>query len=99
MLTSQVPNAVRLLKTYTSPEAQRFALEPLPYGAGWPEVADVAEIIFVYEFEPHEPGAHFYLLLTYNAEGNEVGRKRQAGWDRSTRNDMKAHWQTIKGDQ
>jgi hypothetical protein len=45
-------------------------------GAGWPEVAYEASTIFVYEIEPHEPGAHFYLLLAYDEEGNEVGRKR-----------------------
>jgi hypothetical protein len=48
---------------------------PLPtYGASWPEVPYEAETIFVYEKEPHEPGAHFHLLLAFDAEGNEVGR-------------------------
>ncbi|MFW6116305.1 MAG: hypothetical protein ACOC6F_01130 [bacterium] len=71
---------MRLQHTYRGPEAQRFALEPPPYGAGWPEVADEAEEIFVYEKEPPEPGAHFYLLLAYDAEQNEIGRKRVTGW-------------------
>lgn len=80
-------------------EAQRFAQEPPPFGADWPDVVGIAETIFVYESQPHEPEPHFYLLLAIDAEGNEVGRKKLAGWDRSTRNHMKAHWQTIKGDQ
>ena len=42
-------------------------------------MADEAAVIFVYEKEPHEPGAYFALLLAYDAEGNEVGRKRIAG--------------------
>jgi hypothetical protein len=37
-------------------EAQRFAREPPPCGAGWPEVANEADVIFVYAKEPHEPG-------------------------------------------
>ncbi|MEA3376529.1 MAG: hypothetical protein U9R72_10100 [Chloroflexota bacterium] len=72
-------NAMRLQATYRGAEAQRFAFEPPPYGAGWPEVADEADVIFVYEKEPHEPGAHFHFLLAYDAEGHEVGRKRVAG--------------------
>ncbi|MFW6116860.1 MAG: hypothetical protein ACOC6F_03955, partial [bacterium] len=56
--------------THRGPEAQGSALEPSPYGAGWPEVADEAETSFVYEEEPHEPGAHFYFPLAYVAEGN-----------------------------
>lgn len=44
------------------------------------EAADEAETIFVYKKEPHEPGAHFYLLLACDAEGNDVGRKRVVGW-------------------
>jgi hypothetical protein len=71
---------MRLKATSTGPEAQRFAREPAPYGAGWPEVADIAETILVYESEPDEPGAHFYLVLAYDAEGNEVGRKTLGGW-------------------
>jgi hypothetical protein len=70
---------MKLQATYRGPEAQRFALEPPPCGAGWPEVAYEAETIFVYESEPHEPGAHFYLLLAYDSAGNEVGRKRVGG--------------------
>jgi hypothetical protein len=65
--------------TYRGAEAQRFAREPPPYGAGWSEVADEAAVIFVYEKEPHEPGVYFVLLLAYDAEGNEVGRKRIGG--------------------
>jgi hypothetical protein len=72
---------MRLRVSYTGPEAQRVAEEPTPYGAGWPEVADVAETIFVYESEPHEPGPQFYLVLSYDAEGNELGRKRLGGWE------------------
>lgn len=70
---------MRLQATYRGPEAQRFALEPPPYGADWPEVAYEADVIFVYEKEPHEPGAHFYLLLAYDAARNEIGRKRVGG--------------------
>jgi hypothetical protein len=66
---------MRLLATYRGPEAQRFAREPAPYGAGWPEVADSAEAILVYESEPNEPGPHFYQLLAYHAEGNEARPK------------------------
>jgi hypothetical protein len=44
------------------------------------EVADIAETILVYESEPHEPGEHLYLLLAYDAEGNEVGRRKVGGW-------------------
>jgi hypothetical protein len=73
---------MRLKETYRGPEAQRFAQEPPPYGAGWPEVADIAETIFVYESDPHEPGPQFYLLLAYDVEGSEVGRKRLGGWGR-----------------
>jgi len=46
---------MRLQATYRGPDAQRFAQEPPPYGAGWPDVAHEAEVIFVYEKEPHEP--------------------------------------------
>jgi hypothetical protein len=71
---------MRLVASYAGGEAQRFAREPAPYGAGWPEVADMAHTILVYESEPDEPGEHFYLLLAYDGEGNEVGRKRVDGW-------------------
>jgi hypothetical protein len=71
---------MRLLATYRGPEAQRFAEEPAPYGAGWAEVANIAQTILVYESEPDEPGERFYLLLAYDGEGNEVGRKRVDGW-------------------
>jgi hypothetical protein len=66
---------MRLARTHTGPEAQRFAEEPPPYGAGWPDVADIAETILVHASEPHEPGPHFHLLLAYDGEGNEVGQK------------------------
>jgi hypothetical protein len=42
-------------------------------------VADEARVIFVYAKEPHEPGAYFVLMLAYDADGNEVGRKRIGG--------------------
>ncbi|MFO7741899.1 MAG: hypothetical protein R6X31_06255 [Anaerolineae bacterium] len=42
-------------------------------------MADEADVIFVYEKQPHEPGAHFHFLLAYDAGGHEVGRKRVAG--------------------
>ena len=71
---------MRLQATYRGPEAQRFALEPPPYGAGWQEVADEAHVIFVYAKEPHEPGAYFVLALAYDVDGNEVGRKRIGGY-------------------
>lgn len=71
---------MRLLQTYRGADAQRFALEPPPFGAGWPEVAYEAETIFVYEKEANELGEHFYLLLAYDAEQNEVGRKRLQTW-------------------
>jgi hypothetical protein len=45
-------------------------------------VADVAKTIFVYESEPHEPGPQFCLVLAYDAEVNEVGRRRLGGWER-----------------
>jgi hypothetical protein len=54
-------------------------LEPLPYSAGWPDVAYEVDTIFVYESEPHEPGHHFYQLLSFDVEGNEVGRKQVRG--------------------
>lgn len=38
-----------------------------------------AETMSVCEKELHEPGAHFYLLLAYDADKNEVGRKRVGG--------------------
>jgi hypothetical protein len=72
---------MRLLATYTGPEAERFAREPPPCGAGWPEVADMAHTILVYESELNEPGDHFYLLLAYDRDGNELGRKKVLGWD------------------
>lgn len=68
---------MRHTATYQGAEAQRYALEPPPYGAGWPEVAYEADVIFVYEKEPHEPGPFFYQLLAYDADGNEVGRKKR----------------------
>ena len=71
---------MRLQATYRGPEAQRFALEPPPFGAGWPDVADDAETIFVYVSEPHEPGHCFVPLLAYDAEGIEVGRKKLDAW-------------------
>jgi hypothetical protein len=71
---------MHLMNAYRGPEAQRFALEPPPYGADWPDVAYEAESIFVYESEPHEPGHHFYQLLAFDIEGNEVGRKQVEVW-------------------
>lgn len=64
---------MKLLVTYSGSEAQRFAQQPPPFGADWPEVVGIAETIFVYESEPHEPGHHFYQFLACDAEGNEVG--------------------------
>lgn len=49
------------------------------YGAHWRGVAYDAERMFAYEPEPHEPGAHFFFLLAYDTEGNEVGRERIGG--------------------
>jgi hypothetical protein len=72
--------AVRQRRVAQSAEALSLALEPPPFGAGWPEVVRIAETILVYESEAHEAGPHFYLLLAYDAEGNEVGRKRLTGW-------------------
>jgi len=43
-------------------------------------VVHEAEVMCVYEKEPYEPGAQFYLLLDCDAEKNEVGRKRLQGW-------------------
>jgi hypothetical protein len=40
----------------------------------------MAETILVYESESDEPGPHFYLLLAYDAEGTEVGRRKVGGW-------------------
>ena len=71
---------MKLQATYRGPEAQRFALEPAPYGADWPDVAYEADVIFVYVSEPHEPGHYFVQLLAYDAYGNEVGRKQLGGW-------------------
>jgi hypothetical protein len=62
------------------PEAQRFALEPPPYGADWPEVAYEASTILVYVSEPSDPGHYFVQLLAYDAEGREVGRKQLGGF-------------------
>jgi len=45
----ELGEATRVQATYRGPEAQRFAQEPPPYGAGWPDVAHEAEVIFVYE--------------------------------------------------
>jgi hypothetical protein len=67
---------MKLQATHRGPEAQRFAQEPPPFGAGWPGVADIAATILVYEAEPNEPGPRFCLLLAYDAEDSEVGRKR-----------------------
>jgi len=67
---------VRLVAAYRGAEAQQYALEAPPYGAGWPEVAYEAAVIYVYAKEPYEPGVYFVLLLALDAEGNEVGRKR-----------------------
>ena len=71
---------MRLQQTYQGSEAQRFALEPPPYGAGWPGVAYDAKTLFVYEKEPYEPGSHFYLLLGYDGKASEVARTRLEGW-------------------
>jgi hypothetical protein len=68
-----------LLRTYTGPEARRFALKPLPFGAGWPEVVYEAETIAVCVSEPGEPGHHLLQLLVYDTDGNEVGRKKLGG--------------------
>lgn len=32
--------------------------------------------------EPGEPGHHLVQLLAYDADGNEVGRKKVGGWER-----------------
>lgn len=39
-----------------------------------------AQTIFAYVSEPGEPGHGFVQLLAYDADGNEVGRKRLGGW-------------------
>ena len=65
------------------PDAQRFAQEPPPHGACWPDVAHEAEVTFVYAKEPHEPGDHLCLLLAYDAERNKVGCKGLEGWGQS----------------
>jgi len=70
---------MELQATYQGPEAQRVDQEPLLFGAGWPNVAHNAHVIFVHAKEPHKPGDHFYLLLAYDGERNEVGRKRLVG--------------------
>ncbi|MEA3376772.1 MAG: hypothetical protein U9R72_11325 [Chloroflexota bacterium] len=75
-IVSTIWRCLKTLNARTAPEAQRFALEPPPQGADWPEVADDAEVIFVYEKEPHEPGARFYILLGYDAEETAMGWKR-----------------------
>lgn len=71
---------MQLVHSYAGAEGQRIAQEPPPYGADWPGVAHEAEVIFVYEKEPHEPGDHFYLLLACDAERNDIGRKRLVEW-------------------
>jgi len=70
---------MRHIATYRGAEAQRYALEPRPYGAGWSEVVHEAAVIFVYEKEPRDPGPFFYQLLAYDVDGNEVGRKKLEG--------------------
>lgn len=67
---------MRLQATYRGPEAQRFAQEPPPYGAGWPEVAYEAKTILVYVSEPSDLGHYFVQLLAYDADGNELRYKR-----------------------
>jgi hypothetical protein len=52
-----------------------------PYGAGWPEVANEAQTIFVYVSEPSDPGHYFVQLLAFDAEGYEVGRKQLGAWE------------------
>jgi hypothetical protein len=47
-------------------------------------VAYEAETILVYESEPSDPGHQFVLLLAYDGDGNEVGRKQLAGEDTDT---------------
>jgi len=42
-------------------------------------MADIAATILVYESESHGPGPFLVLLLAYDAEGNEVGRKKLGG--------------------
>ena len=71
------------IATYRGAEAQRYALEPPPYGAGWPEAAYEADVVFVYEKESHEPGAFFVFLLANDADENQVERKRLGGLRRS----------------
>ena len=72
---------MQLLHSYTGAQARRIPQEPPPYGAGWPEVVDGAAVMFVHKEEkPHEPEAHFYLLLAYDSAAAGVGRKRMGGW-------------------
>jgi hypothetical protein len=71
---------MKLQATYRDAEAQRFALEPPPYSAGWPDVAFEASIMFVYVSEPSDPGHYFVQLLAFDVEGNEVGRKQLGGF-------------------
>jgi len=47
------------IAAYRGTEAQRYALEPPPYGAGWPEVAYAGDVSFMYEKDPYEPGTFF----------------------------------------
>ena len=45
-------------------------------------MAHEAQTIFIQVSEPGEPRHHFVQLLAYDAEGNEVGRKKVRGWER-----------------
>ena len=70
---------MRFQATYQGPDAQRFALEPPPYGPCRPQVAYQAQKILDYVSEPGEPGPQFVQLLACDAYGTEVVRKRIAG--------------------
>jgi hypothetical protein len=65
-------NTMKLRATYPGPEAQRFALEPLPYGADWPGVADIAETTFVYVSERRIQGVAFYAVFNGVFAANRV---------------------------
>jgi hypothetical protein len=45
---------MRLVATHRGAEVQRFAREPPPYGAGWPELAYKAERILVWLLEKEQ---------------------------------------------
>ena len=68
-----------LYATYQGSQAKRFARNPIPTGADWPEIEGQVERILHYASNLDDPGPDHHQLIAFDAQGNEIARKRVNG--------------------